>query len=155
MNTALRDAMALVNLMDRFDADLDRVLPQYSKERVKEGNALTDLAYNLYCHDTTHQLIETFHMVLRGMLHSAFPSIIAPHPQSKIGFPGWELSDSYQLACDQGIIQKHRQINNRIRQEFFEKETGMISRVPSRSMSTWAVALGLGIAIVAGYFLKK
>jgi kynurenine 3-monooxygenase len=155
MNTALRDAQKLAEFLDKFEGDFDQVLPYYSQERVKEGNSLTELAYNLYCHDTTHQMIETAHMIFRSGLHNAFPSLVSPHPQMKIGFPSWSLSDVYQLACDQGIIQKHRRINLRIRQEYFEKESGMITRVPGQPIPMWAISLlATGLAVGVAYFLK-
>jgi kynurenine 3-monooxygenase len=143
MNTALRDAQKFNELLDKFDDDLEQVLPQFSKDRVKEGNSLSDLALNLYCFDTRHQLLETVHMIVRGILSPKFPWLISQHPQMVIGDPQWQLADVYQLASDQGIIQKHSQINNRIRQEYFEMETGMITRKPTSSMRRWVLFVGL------------
>jgi kynurenine 3-monooxygenase len=156
MNTALRDAQKLCEILDRFEADLDQVLPQYSKERVKEGNSLTDLAYNLYCHETKHQMIETAHVIVRSVLNNYLPSLVSPHPQTKIGFPDWTLAEVYQLASDQGIIQKHRRVNLRIRQEYFEKQSGMITRTPGSQFPMWSITcLAGGLAIAVSYFLKQ
>ena len=133
MNTALRDAQKFNELLDKFEDDLDLALPQFSKDRVKEGNSLSDMAYYLYCFDTKHQLIETVHMIVRGTLATFLPSLVSKQPQMVIGNPKWQLADVYQLASDQGIIQKHRRINDTIRQEYFEMQHGMITRKPSSS----------------------
>jgi len=53
MNTALRDAQIFHEILRENKDDLSLVLPLYSEARVKEGNALSDLAFNLYCLDTT------------------------------------------------------------------------------------------------------
>ena len=45
MNTALADAAVLDRLLDEHDDDLAKVLPAFSEERVKEGNALSDLSH--------------------------------------------------------------------------------------------------------------
>lgn len=149
MNTALRDAQKFYELLVKHGDDLDRVLPEYSTMRVKEGNALSDLALHLYCFDPTAQLVETLHMVVRGKLHGWFgPKIVSPHPQALIGDPQWGLADVYQLACDQGIIQKHRAINDRIRQEHFEVSSGMRRRKPATTMTAGRVACRI-LAVLA------
>lgn len=129
MNTALRDAQKFYELLLQFDDDLNKVLPEYSNIRVREGNALSDLALHLYCFNTTAQLVETFHTIVRTTLHKWFgPKYIDEHPQALIGNPKYSLAEVYQRACDQGIIQKHRSINDKIRQDHFELSTGMLSR---------------------------
>jgi kynurenine 3-monooxygenase len=155
MNTALRDAQKFNELLEKFDDDLELALPQFSKDRVKEGNSLTDLAYYLYCFDTRHQLLETLHMLVRGFLSTMIPSFVSKHPQMLIGNPKWKLAEIYQLAFDQGIIQKHRKINDGIRQSFFETETGMLTRKPRSLVSSF---VAFGVVIVAGaayYFLSN
>jgi kynurenine 3-monooxygenase len=134
MNTALRDAQKFYELLVAFDDDLDQVLPEYSNIRVREGNALSDLALHLYCFDTRTQLVETLHQVVRTTLHGWFgPRLVDPHPQALIGNPKYSLAELYQRASDQGIIQRHRAINDRIRQQHFELSTGMLSRKPKSS----------------------
>lgn len=144
MNTALRDAQKLYELLLANKDSLDTVLPKFSEERVREGNSLTDLAFHLYCIDTKFQFLETVHMVVRGSLSKWLPSIVSPHPQQLIGNPKYALADVYTLASTKmNIIRRHREINNRIRQEYFEKSVGM---VPTES----SAALGLGsFALVA------
>jgi kynurenine 3-monooxygenase len=156
MNTALRDAQKFNELLDKYDDNLEQVLPQFSQDRVKEGNALSDLASHLYCLDTKQQLKETIHLVVRGTLSKWFPSLVDDHPQAVIGNPEWTLSRVYQLATDQGIVQKHRQINQRIRQEHFEYETGMLTRKPSSSFALYYYALGvIGVGTAAYHFLGR
>merc|ERR1712228_177051 len=108
-------------LMVEHKDNLEEVLPEFSKKRVKEGNSLTDLAFHLYCLDETTQGIETLHMVLRGMLSSWFPSLISKHPQSVIGSPKYNLAEVYQLSTDLNIIPKHRAINEKIRRSHYKK----------------------------------
>ena len=45
MNTALADAAVLDSLLDEHKDNWDAVLIKFSSERVKEGNALTDLSF--------------------------------------------------------------------------------------------------------------
>merc|ERR1712232_383080 len=73
MNTALRDAQIFSEILEETGDDFEQALPAFSEARVKEGNALSDLAVHLYCLDTKHQLIETIHQVVRGFLYSKFP----------------------------------------------------------------------------------
>ena len=151
MNTALRDAQKFYELLEKHEHSLEKVLPQFSKERVKEGNSLSDLAMHLSCLDTKHQLLDLIHMIVRQFLSGMMPSLVNPHPLRIIGQPKWSLSEAYQLARDQGIIQKHRQINERIRQEFFELETGMVMKAPS-SFSVWEGTVLAMIVAGLSYF---
>ena len=156
MNTALRDAQALHRLLQQHKNDLVAVLPAFSEERVKEGNSLTDLAFHLYALDTTQQMWETAHMVLRSMLAKYF-SWVTPHPQMMIGNPKYDLSDVYTVATNQvKVIPKHRVSNDRIRQEYFEKKVGMVPTDIKPSLisspgSIFAVAT-VGALGAAAYF---
>ena len=150
MNTALRDAQAFYLLLQEHKDDLKQVLPAFSEARVKEGNSLTDLATHLYCMDSKQQLMETLHMVLRSKLHKWFPSLILNHPQALIGRVDHKLCDVYDLAMKLGILQKHRAINAKIRQNYFERKTGMV--VSNTSQWSWkqsAVAVGGAVAVAA------
>lgn len=149
MNQALKDAQALYHALEDAKDNLNEALPAFSTARVKEGNSLTDLAMHLYCIDTKHQLIETIHMVVRGVLHKWFPSIIDNHAQAFIGLTEYSLSDVYRLATQQGIIKKHRVINDRIRQDFFERECGMM--LPKHPSSwLWNAAVIGSLAVATG-----
>ena len=147
MNQALRDAQTLYLLLQKHDDKLSEVLPAFSQARVKEGNSLSDLAMHLYCMDTKQQLFETVHMIARSVLHKWFPKLVLNHPQNLIGRVDYGLSDVYDLATRLGIISKHRQINNRIRQEYFEQETGMVVTKPTGGFYQKAMVLG---AVVVG-----
>jgi kynurenine 3-monooxygenase len=135
MNTALRDAQKFNDLLDLYHDDLTKVLPQYSKERVPEGNALTHLALNLYCFDMKVQMQTVFKSLVRSGLNYLFPSFVNPDPNAIIGLPHVSLSEVYDMAMEQGNIAKHREINLRIRQEFFEKEVGMVKEKEKSSSS--------------------
>merc|ERR1712232_861943 len=88
MNTALRDAQIFHEILIESKDDLDKALPAFSEARVKEGNALTRLALNLYCMDTAQQFKETIHLIIRGFLSDLVPSLVDEHPQSIIGRRG-------------------------------------------------------------------
>merc|ERR1712071_282999 len=133
MNTALRDAQIFHEVLKAHKDDLDKALPAFSKERVKEGNSLSDLAMHLYCLDRNQQLKETLHLVIRSMLNTMFPSFVNEHAQVMIGRRGVSLSDAYQTAVEQGIIRKQRDINDRIRMDYFEHETGMLEDSPKKN----------------------
>jgi len=144
MNTALRDAQVFCNLLKDNDDNLKETLEAYSRERVKEGNSLTSLAYNLYCHEKMPQTIETLHLVLRSFLHKKVPWLISDHPQNMIGLRGVMLSDVYDHATKLGIISKHRLINERVRNEYFEKASGMVKQSSKRyHLFIWYVIAGL------------
>eukprot|EP00536_Pseudo-nitzschia_multiseries_P001433 jgi/Psemu1/250566/estExt_Genewise1Plus.C_180190 len=146
MNTALRDAQIFSEILEETKDDFEAALPAYSEARVKEGNALSDLALHLYCMDKKHQMIETIHMIVRGFLWTKFPRFIDEHPQAMIGRKGTALSEVYEMAVKQGIIHKHRHINDRIRQEYFECKSGMIqTQNMGRSMLS-KLFFGAGLA---------
>mmetsp|Transcript_19868 Transcript_19868/g.41676 ORF Transcript_19868/g.41676 Transcript_19868/m.41676 type:complete len:499 (-) Transcript_19868:337-1833(-) len=151
MNTALRDAQKFNELLDKFDDDLEKALPQYSTDRVPEGNALSDLALHTYCFDSSVSVKTMIKGAIRTQLHRMFPSLIQDQAGNLIGRVEYKLAELYQMAMEQGIISKHREINNRIRQEFFERQTGMIKEKPkSVPLLKYAMIAGLiscGVAI--------
>lgn len=152
MNTALRDAQKFAELLQEYDDDLDKVLPEYSRRRVPEGNSLTDLAFHLFCLDDRVQLWETLHQVIRSKLHSWFPTLIAEHPQAIIGQPKHSLTEVYQLATRLNVVSKHRPINNKIRQTYFEHQVGMNVTPKSSGYVSLGLAV-LGAAVGAGAML--
>lgn len=153
MNTALRDAQIFDKILKESKDDLTTALPAFSEARVKEGHALSDLAYYLYCSDTTHQTIETIHMVVRGLLNSKFPRLVDPHPQAIIGRRGVPLSDVYDLAVKQGIMRKHRVINDKIRQEYFERNIGMVKSTNKRSISK--IVIGSSVVAISAFLFHQ
>jgi len=154
MNTALADAVCLTHtLMDEHGDDLNEVLPAFSKERVKIGNSLTDLAMHLNCLSPRHQLVETAHMIVRGVLSKFLPSLVTPHPMGIIGVPKYKLSEVYEIASKLGIVQKHRGINDRIRRTYFENEVGMVKTSgESRFYSKLLVVSSIMVSVAVGYF---
>ena len=151
MNTALRDAQKFNELLDKFDDDLEKVLPQYSTDRVPEGNALSDLALHLYCFDSSVSLRTMLRGIVRTQFHRMFPSWIKDQPNGILGgTKSFTLSDVYQAATEQGIMSKHRAINDRIRQEFFEHRTGMIPEKPkSTPLLKYAAFAGIAACVTA------
>ena len=147
MNTALRDAQKFAELLDKYDDDLERVLPQYSTDRVPEGNSLTHLALNLYCFDTKVQMKSMLKGIVRSGMHYFFPKLVDPDPQAIIGQPEVTLSNVFNMAIGQGVLGKHREINQRIRQEYFEKEIGMVKMEEKKSsLVKWSLLVGVPVA---------
>ena len=153
MNTALRDAQKLFELLDKFDDDLDKILPEYSRIRVPEGNALSDLALHLYCFDTKVTARSMVKSLVRGGLNKLLPWLVDPDCQIYIGQKGYTLTDVYQKATEQGILKVHRATNERIRQEFFERQTGMIVDKPKSSF--WKIPVVMSVmAAICGAVMK-
>lgn len=150
MNQALKDAQTLYLLLQEHKDNLSMVLLSYLEKRVKEGNALTDLATHLYCTEPKQQLIATLHMLVRTKLHSLFPSLVLNHPQALIGRVGYGLSDVYDVATRLGVIPKHRRINDKIRQDFFEEHTGMVvTKTTASNLMQKGLIFG-SLAVAAG-----
>jgi len=149
MNTALRDTQIFSEILAETNDNFDEALPAFSKARVKEGNSLSDLAMHLFCIDQAQQFWETIHQVVRSFFSSRFPGWVDEHPALMIGRRGVSLSECYDRGVKLGIINKHRVINNRIRTEYFEQQTGMVQS-PTKGISTLSkMVLGAGVAAVA------
>jgi hypothetical protein len=138
-HSALRDAQKFAEILDRYEDDFDQALPQYSKERVPEGNALTDIALNLYCFDTGVGVRTMILGLVRSILHYLFPKLVGAGPNEILARSEFTLSQVYQAGNDQGILTKHREINERIRRETFERQTGMIVEKPKSSFRLYAI----------------
>uniref|UniRef100_A0A7S4BNL2 FAD-binding domain-containing protein n=2 Tax=Chrysotila carterae TaxID=13221 RepID=A0A7S4BNL2_CHRCT len=125
MNTALADAAAFDDLLDRHYDDIDAVLPAFSKERVKEGNALTSIAYYVYPMSDFQNLRNTVVNILRNILHRYLPSLVAPDPLVSIG-KGGKLSEAYAEMTRMGRLAAARRVNDDLRRGWFEKRVGLI-----------------------------
>ena len=152
MNTALRDSQKFYELLMAHKDNFEQALPAFSAERVREGNSLTDLAMNLYCLDANAQMLETFHMVIRSALNMWFPSLVSKHPQTMIGNPNVTLADVYTVSTKLGIVPKHREINNRIRQDCFERSVGMIpADYKKKGYGSLLLIAAVGVVGAAGF----
>lgn len=152
MNTALGDAAALNRILDECNDDWDAVLPAFSNERVKEGRALTDLAYYLFPHAQSQQIRLLLIGAIRNKLAKVFPSLVWQDPQYNIG-QGEKLSVVYERATRMGIIPSVRYTNDAIRQAHFEKEAGMVKD----RTSSWKVPalLMTGVCVAAVAFIVR
>ena len=149
MNTALGDASALNRLLDQHDDDWDTVLPAYSQERVKEGRALTDLAFFLFSMSVAQQIRNLVMAILRNFLSKMFP-FVWNDPQYMIG-QGEKLSVVYDRATRMGILPSVRYTNESIMRAHFEKESGMVTTRPKGQWiapSTVAELLLIAIVVV-------
>ena len=124
MNTALDDAQTLNRLLDELEDDWTQALPAFSRERVKEGHALTDLSFHVYALRPSLQLRMFMRDALRDMMWRWFPTRVKPSAltQCMLGYP---LSDVYKFATKTKRLQKTRPDNHRIQREHFEKTVGL------------------------------
>lgn len=148
MNTALDDASALNKLLDEHEDNWEEVLPAFSKLRVKEGYALSELSYHTFSLDPGMQM----NIMIRQNIHKMFNKILPEwllekEPMSQIP-AGMNLSVAYDKMVQYGYLAKSRQINNDIKRAHFERESGMVTHTPSRGWSAMKL-LGLS-AVVAG-----
>jgi kynurenine 3-monooxygenase len=159
MNTALADAKVLDDLLDKYNDDFDKVLPEYSNERVKEGNALTDLSFNTFSLDSWMQMEILVRQNLRRVLNYYFPWFVNEDPMSAIAL-GKKLSEAYNEVNKLGYLKRSRRLNQDLKRRWFEKQVGMVIEPEKRSslVSTatsimWVVAGG--IAVMAIGFLSS
>eukprot|EP00586_Coscinodiscus_wailesii_P001276 CAMPEP_0172487430 /NCGR_PEP_ID=MMETSP1066-20121228/16529_1 /TAXON_ID=671091 /ORGANISM="Coscinodiscus wailesii, Strain CCMP2513" /LENGTH=503 /DNA_ID=CAMNT_0013254047 /DNA_START=27 /DNA_END=1538 /DNA_ORIENTATION=+ len=127
MNTALADALCFNRLLDEYKDDIKVVLNEYSNERVKEGNALTDLSFYLFSLCGSQALKYVIYSVLRSYLSKWFPKLVLEDPQAVIGRKGVKLSQVYDMATQIGILQDIRSKNDYLRREYFEKRSGLMT----------------------------
>ena len=154
MNTALADVQVLDRLLDEVgDDDWDQVRYLFSKERVKEGNALSDLAYYLFSFNGKQQFRYFVEGAVRTFLFKRFPNLCYPDPQMLIGL-GYKLSEAYDCAKKTGMIDRIHQTNDTLRREHFEKEWGMVTaEANTGSIGGKLLVTGAVVAFVA--FLCK
>lgn len=154
MNTALRDAQIFNQLLKENKDDINATLPAFSEARVKEGNSLTSLAFNLNCLDNKAQTLETIHMVVRMMLHKRVPWLVSNHPQAMIGRRGVGLSDVFDHATKLGIISKQRAINEKVCHEYFEQTSGMVA--PTKKSKRGSILyVSAAIAVLSSVVVMK
>ena len=125
MNTALADAAALNRLLDENKDDWSAVLPKFSEERVKEGQALTDLSFYTFSLSAGQQLTLMLRQNIRRTLNGLLPWLVDPDPMSEVS-KGMLLSEAYHRMSKLGVISRVRKVNDGIMRDHFEKETGMV-----------------------------
>ena len=125
MNTALADAAALDRLLDETKDDWAAVLPKFSEERVKEGQALTDLSFYTFSLSAGQQLALMLRQNVRRTLHGLVPWLVDPDPMSEVS-KGMRLSEAYHRMSKMGVIPRVRKMNDDIMRTHFEMKTGMV-----------------------------
>lgn len=154
MNTALADAAVLNELLDESKDNWDAVLPKFSEQRVKEGNALTDLSFYTFSLSPTMQVRLMFGQMLRRKMHFLLPSVFASDPMDEVS-RGGKLSEAYHRMSQLGIIQKVRLANDSMIRNHFERNVGMVRDNDKRSFSKKVVLLGLPVACAVLYGTKN
>jgi len=154
MNTALADAAALDGMLDEHKDDWTKVLPQFSKERVKEGNALTDLSFYTFSLSPRQQVALMTRQSVRRTLNRLLPWLIEPDPMTEVS-RGMKLSEAYHLMSKYGVIRKVRAVNDDIMRDHFEKTNGMvreeISGSVAKKMVLFCLPVVVGYAVASSY----
>merc|ERR1712228_689873 len=158
MNTALGDANVLYELLEKFDHDLVKVLPEFSKERVKEGNALTDLSFYLNTLTPSYQMRLELIDLVREKLNKILPrGWVYRAPKAMIG-GGMKLSEVYEYASKMGRVERVRDINDSIRRKYFEEKCGLIASTTSGGKTPLISSFLLtsaAIAVSYGAFMMR
>jgi len=149
MNTALADACVLNELFDKYNDNIDQVLPEFSNLRVKEGNALTDLSFYTFSLSPWQQLSLLIRQNVRDYFHKKLPWLVDPYPMSEIP-KGMKLSVAYDKMTKLGIISSVRHANDTVMRNYFEKETGMVIE-DNKKWRKWSLLLSIGSSVI---FLK-
>jgi 2-polyprenyl-6-methoxyphenol hydroxylase-like FAD-dependent oxidoreductase len=150
MNTALADAAAFDKMLDDNKDDIGASLEMFSKERVKEGNALTDLSFYTMSLSPSQQFQVMAGQLIRAGLHRCLPRLFNPDPMDEIS-KGGKLSVAYEKMSKLGVIQKIRLTNDTLMREHFEKTCGMTTASSSSSKSkflslSFMMMIGVGVA---------
>lgn len=156
MNTALADASALNALLDEYMDDWSMVLPKFSEQRVKEGNALTDLSFYTFSLNPSTQIKLMIKAQIRQTLNSFFPWLVDPDPMNEIP-KGMKLSEAYDRMTKLGVIGRIRDENDSIMRDHFERSVGMVtSSEAARDVRTKCLLYVLPIAAaVCAVFFRK
>mmetsp|Transcript_17854 Transcript_17854/g.32371 ORF Transcript_17854/g.32371 Transcript_17854/m.32371 type:complete len:896 (+) Transcript_17854:52-2739(+) len=136
MNTALDDARVFHELMLFHDDNLDEVLPAFTRQRVKEGRALTDLS--LYAFSNSGAMQASF--ILEEALYKVWPEKLRwgtwteghPNPGYRAG-EGSLLSEAYD-SCRKRVT-KVRNLNETNMRMEFESRVGLYPTKPQRGWS--------------------
>ena len=126
MNTALADASALNKILDECDDDWRKVLAEFSKERVKEGHALTALSFHTFSLSPRMQIEIVLRQNIHRILRKLFPWFVDVEPMGAIG-EGMKLSEAYNRCMKLGYLQRSRALNEKIQRSHFERTTGMVT----------------------------
>lgn len=148
MNTALADALAFDELLDKHGDDLQKVLPAFSEERVKEGNALSALSLHAYSLSPSQQFRLILASMVRMFLHGYFPSLVAIDPLVAIG-KGEKLSKVYNDLTHMGRLPAVRTVFENIQRRHFEKTTGMVIGDPDKRSTFWIIGALFAVSAAA------
>ena len=154
MNTALADAAVLNALLDENKDNWEDVLPKFSEERVKEGNALTDLSFYTFSLSPALQVKLMFGQMLRRKLHFLLPSVFSSDPMDMVA-RGGKLSEAYHRMSQLGIIQKVRLTNDNIIRDHFERSVGMTRGDDKRSFTKRVIFYGLPVVCAVAFGLIR
>jgi len=155
LNTALEDAVVLDRLLNEHADNWEAVLPAFSQERVKEGNALTELSFHSFSLSTPMQISILIRQNCRRLFNRFMPVwLVEPEPMLQIS-RGGKLSTAYDKMIQLGYLQKSRRINSDIIRTHFERTTGMVQERPSSRLRKLGSIIAIGVAVSALHCAKK
>mmetsp|Transcript_16908 Transcript_16908/g.39363 ORF Transcript_16908/g.39363 Transcript_16908/m.39363 type:complete len:926 (+) Transcript_16908:64-2841(+) len=148
MNTALADARVLNDLLDLYNDDLSAVLPAFSRMRVKEGHALTDLSAYQFSMDAWQQktiMLGDIWGTIAGKLTGTSRNPLQEVPK------GAMLSAVY--ADVRARASAVRATNEGIIRSYFERRVGLLRPRPAGG-APLLMFCGFVVAIAAVYLCK-
>ena len=139
----LEDAVVLNDLLDLYKDNWDLALPAFSKERVKEGNALTDLSFH------TMHIEMVIRQSIRHLLNQCFPTWLVDIEPKTIVSQGMKLSEAFERTSKRAYIGRSRQMKNDMKCAHFEKKSGMAQNQPNADKHRSPVVNKVMILLVA------
>ena len=135
--------------MNEHADDWEAVLPAFSQERVKEGNALTELSFHSFSLSTPMQMSILIRQNCRRLFNRFMPVwLVEPEPMLQIS-RGGTLSTAYDKMIQLGYLQRSRRINSEIIRTHFERTTGMVQERPSSRLRKLGSLIAIGVAVGA------
>eukprot|EP00158_Paraphelidium_tribonemae_P006466 Partr_v1_DN27830_c2_g1_i2_m23282 putative Catalyzes the hydroxylation of L-kynurenine (L-Kyn) to form 3-hydroxy-L-kynurenine (L-3OHKyn). Required for synthesis of quinolinic acid len=125
LNTALYDSKVLYDIFKENNNDLTKCLPEFSRIRVKEGRALTELSFYMNALAQGDRIFNEIKNGLRSLGHKLTFGYIAK-PARELPAQGVPLSEVHRIARQQGQLEVNRLKNNAIVRSYWEQEFGMI-----------------------------
>jgi kynurenine 3-monooxygenase len=126
MNTALEDAGVFKRLLEDCKHNWMEILPKFSEERVKIGNALSDISMYANSFSPVQAAMLQITGAIRDQLSLLTGGWIMGDPVHRTGMGNYSLADAYNDLVKMNRIQPVREHNDKMRREYFEKSVGMV-----------------------------
>ncbi|MBJ6764534.1 FAD-dependent monooxygenase [Myxococcaceae bacterium JPH2] len=103
MNMALEDADAFSTLLDKHDHDLDATLPEFTRQRKAQADAMQDMSIANYEVLSNPSVIFFLRTQYARYMHKKFPSLYPPDMAEKLYFDSVPYDELQQLQQKQNV----------------------------------------------------